>query len=80
MVAITAENLGAWVFKCNPNSWDLPAWIADGNDWVDNWSVVANYRSDMPAPRDRAILWVSGRQQAHGARHLGSGVRHRLRA
>lgn len=58
--SVTEENLGAWVFTCNPETWKLREFIDDGNDWVDNWSVVDNYRSAMIRDGQRAVLWVSG--------------------
>jgi hypothetical protein len=39
--AITAQNLGAWLLGCNPAGvWDLAGFVADGGDWIDDWSVV----------------------------------------
>lgn len=58
--AVSADTLGAWVFKCNPNVYDLPGEVADGQGYVDNWSVVSNYRSAMIQAGQRAILWMSG--------------------
>lgn len=57
---ISDDNLGAWVFKCNPKVWKIAEFIADGNDWIEDWSVVENYRSAMIGDGQRAILWVSG--------------------
>lgn len=58
---ITEENLGAWLFKCDPTSkFDLPAAMADGVDTITDWSVVPGYRSEMMAPDDKAVFWVSG--------------------
>ncbi|WP_180819274.1 protein NO VEIN domain-containing protein [Gordonia terrae] len=57
---VTDDNLGAWVFKCNPKVWKIEEFIADGNNWIDSWSVFDNYRSEMIANGQRAILWVSG--------------------
>lgn len=60
--AITDENLGAWLIKCDPTSkYDLPRAIVElGLEVVTNWTVTDNYRSRMMKPTDRAILWVSG--------------------
>lgn len=58
--AVTAEKLGAWVFKCNPAVWDLAAFMADGGDWIEDWSVADNYRSAMMESGQRALLWVTG--------------------
>ncbi|WP_214514793.1 protein NO VEIN domain-containing protein [Rhodococcus sp. WY5] len=57
---VTEDNLGAWVFKCNPKVWDLRQYMKDGNDSIDDWSVVDNYRSEMIRNGQRAILWASG--------------------
>ncbi|MGX7678375.1 protein NO VEIN domain-containing protein [Jatrophihabitans sp. DSM 45814] len=58
--AITDENFGAWLLKCNPKVWGLQAFLDDGNDWIDNWSVQDNYRSERMAPNDPVVLWVTG--------------------
>jgi len=66
---ITAANLGAWLLRCNADGvWDLPGFIEDGGDSIDNWSVVDNYRSRMMKPGDRVLFWVSGngRRMARG--------------
>lgn len=58
---ITEENLGAWLLKCDPTSkFDLPAAMADGVDTITDWSVVPGYRSEMMAPDDKVVFWVSG--------------------
>ncbi len=59
---VSEDNLGAWVFKCNPKVWKIDEFISDGNDWIDNWSVVDNCRSEMIRDGQRAILWVSGQE------------------
>lgn len=58
--AVTVETLGAWVFTCNPKTWDIHTFIADGNDRIDDWSVTGNYRSAMIRDGQRAVLWVCG--------------------
>lgn len=58
---ITEENLGAWLLKCDPTSkFDLPAAMADGVDTITDWSVVPGYRSELMAPGDKVVFWVSG--------------------
>ena len=57
---VTEQSLGAWVLKCNPAVWNIAAFVADGNVYVETWSVVENYRSAMMAHGQRAILWVQG--------------------
>lgn len=67
---ITAQTLGAWLLRCNPEGvWDLPGFVADGGDWIGDWSVVKNYRSEMMKPGDRVVLWVSG-----NGRHMARGI------
>jgi hypothetical protein len=70
---VTTENLGAWVFKCNPAVWDLAAFMADGGDWIDDWSVADNYRSAMLANGQRALLWVTGNSPNLPRGFWGSG-------
>ena len=58
--SITQENLGAWVLKCNPKTWDIETAIADGDYVIGDWSVQDNYRSRMMAAGDPVVLWVTG--------------------
>ncbi|OZF50453.1 protein NO VEIN domain-containing protein [Rhodococcus sp. 14-2470-1a] len=67
---VTSETLGAWVFKCNPEVYDLPAEIADGETFVDNWSVFDNYRSEMIKAGERAVLWMSGSRDGSAPRGI----------
>ena len=67
---VTEDGLGAWVFKCNPKAWKLDDFIADGNDWIENWSVAENYRSAMIGDGQRAILWVSGPETGNTPRGI----------
>jgi hypothetical protein len=61
MAAITEDNFGAWLIRCNPKEkWDLPGFIAEGGTRIGSWSVVRNYRSERMAEGDRIVLWVSG--------------------
>jgi hypothetical protein len=72
--AITKDNLGAWLIKCDPEAkFDLPGAIADGMQNITSWSVVSGYRADMMAPNDKTILWVSGngRRMARGIWGIG---------
>jgi len=70
---ISNENLGAWLLRCNPKTWDLPGFMADGNDLIDDWTVVDNYRSRIMAPGQRVVFWVSGdsRLMARGIWGIG---------
>lgn len=39
---ISDQNLGTWMLRRNPETWDLAAFITDGGKWINNWSVVDN--------------------------------------
>lgn len=67
---VNPEALGAWVFKCNPDVYDLPAEIVDGTSFVDNWSVADNYRSRLIAGGQKAILWMSGPRDGYAPRGI----------
>jgi hypothetical protein len=57
---ITAANLGGWVLRCNPDVYDLPRQVQNGEDKVWDWLVAKNYRTDVMAPGQRVVLWVGG--------------------
>jgi hypothetical protein len=63
--SITAENFGAWLIKCDPKTWDFAAFVEAGNDYIDDWSVVDNYRSHMMQAHDRILFWKSGDQPGY---------------
>lgn len=67
---VTDDNLGAWVFKCNPKVWKIDEFIADGNNWIESWSVFDNYRSELIDDGQRAILWVSGSETGNTPRGI----------
>lgn len=73
MTAITAENLGSWLVRCNPAKWDLAGFMAAGGSALNSVSVVGNYRSALMTPGDPVLLWVSGngRLLARGIWGLG---------
>ncbi|WP_406045517.1 DUF3883 domain-containing protein [Micromonospora sp. NBC_00898] len=62
---MTVENLGAWMLKCNPEVWDLAAFIEHGGETMDRWSVVANYRSALMAEGQQVLFWVTGPGRAY---------------
>jgi hypothetical protein len=63
--AITSENFGAWLIKCDPSTWDFVAFVEDGNDYIEDWSVVDGYRSRTMQAHDRIIFWKSGNQPGY---------------
>jgi hypothetical protein len=63
--AITSANFGAWLIKCDPNIWDFVAFVKDGNDYIDDWSVVEGYRSRMMQAQDPIIFWKSRNQPGY---------------
>lgn len=68
--SITADNLGAWLLKCQPRvNQEVPRAIREGRrEAVERWCVADNYRSRMMTSGDRVLLWISGdgRQLARG--------------
>ena len=63
MAKFGMDVLGAWVLKCNPKVWNLPAFLADGHTQVDGWSVRDNQRARSMNPGDPVVFWVSGSQK-----------------
>lgn len=57
--AVTRENLGAWLLKCNPRVWDFESFRGSGEP-LDSWSVQPSYRTDMIEAGQRVLLWVTG--------------------
>ncbi|MGU3291391.1 hypothetical protein [Williamsia sp. M5A3_1d] len=68
---VTAETLGAWVFTVNGARWDSVVEIASERGVLATRCVAANYRKDVMAAGQRALLWVSG--PAGGRRPRGIG-------
>lgn len=60
---VTRENLGAWLLKCNPETWDIESFVSTGAA-LDNWSVQPSYRTDLMEDGQRVFLWVTGRENA----------------
>lgn len=61
--AVTRENLGAWLLKCNPATWDIESFVGTG-EGLDNWSVQPSYRTELMEDGQRVFLWVTGRDNA----------------
>lgn len=57
---ISRYDLGAWLLKVDPKTWDLPAWMADGNDAIQAWSVADDERGQLMEYGDKVVFWVSG--------------------
>ena len=55
----TGDPVGAWLFKANPDVWDVLAFLKSGAD-VDSWRMAPSYRVDLVAPGQPAVLWVTG--------------------
>jgi hypothetical protein len=51
--------VGAWLFKANPEVWDVLAFLRSGAD-VDSWRMAPSYRVDLVAEGQPAVLWVTG--------------------
>ncbi|MFC8617838.1 protein NO VEIN domain-containing protein [Micromonospora purpureochromogenes] len=62
---VTVENLGAWMLKCNPGVWDLAAFLKDGGETIDRWSVVPNYRTALMDEGQQVLFWVTGPGRAY---------------
>lgn len=58
--AVSRDDLGAWLLKCNPALWDLRAFLDSDEQRITSWAVQHNYRSDLMRPGDRVLFWVSG--------------------
>lgn len=62
--SISDDVFGAWVLKCNPKTWDLEGFLADGERHIDSWSVQKNYRAERMGPGDPVVFWVTGAPNA----------------
>jgi hypothetical protein len=57
---VTLDNLGAWMLTCNPNVWDLAAFLELDGEVIKDWSVVPSYRTDLMAAGHPVLFWVAG--------------------
>ena len=55
--------VGAWLFKANPEVWDLTRHLAEGGV-IDRWRMVHSYRVELVEPGHRCVLWVTGARTA----------------
>ena len=53
--------VAAWVFKANPDVWDVEAHLARHGS-VDRWTLAPGYRGDLLAAGHPAVLWLTGRR------------------
>jgi hypothetical protein len=57
---LTAAEVGAWLFTCNPREFcELVPGLRSGAP-VDGWCVHPTYRVDLVSADQPAVLWVSG--------------------
>ncbi len=43
---INDQTFGAWLFRCNPDSWHLHRFLEEGRRVIEDWSVDGNsYRA-----------------------------------
>ncbi|MFJ8197337.1 protein NO VEIN domain-containing protein [Streptomyces sp. NPDC096152] len=57
---ITVDNLGGWILRCNPDVYDLPGEVENGETKVCSWLVANNYRTELMGSGQRVVLWVGG--------------------
>lgn len=64
---LTPDDVGAWLLKANPKTWDITRWVRetagrvdDQDAKIDDWTIQDNYRSWVMDHGQRAVLWVSG--------------------
>lgn len=59
--AVTAESLGAWLLKTDPASTPVGELVASGFRSMTSRCVRRSYRTELMAPGQLVLLWVSGR-------------------
>jgi hypothetical protein len=65
--------VAAWMFKANPEVWDVLGAIRHGEP-IDSWPMVSSYRVDLVAPGQPCALWVTGGRGAKTTGLWGRGV------
>lgn len=58
MSSTATSNLGGWLLRCKPASWDLPKFIRDGNLTIRSWTI-SRYRNQFAAGQP-VLFWVTG--------------------
>jgi hypothetical protein len=51
--------VAAWLFKANPEVWDVLRHVGQGGD-IDRWRMVPSYRVDFVQPGQPCVLWITG--------------------
>ena len=51
--------VAAWVFKANPDVWDVEGHLAS-HGAVNRWTLAPGYRGDLIAAGHPAVLWLTG--------------------
>jgi EVE domain len=51
--------VAAWMFKANPDVWDVLGFLRSGVD-VDSWRMARSYRVELVRPGHPCVLWVTG--------------------
>lgn len=62
-MTLERSDVGAWLFKCSPEEWDIQAALRDRKAFT-AWRVHPTYRLRLIESGDPAVLWVTGRQDA----------------
>ena len=55
--------VGAWLFKANPEIWDVLTFLRSGAE-LDSWRMAPSYRVELVRPGQPAVLWVTGAANA----------------
>lgn len=58
--ALTADTLGAWLFKATGSEPSTQAHVRAGFADAESWCVRPTYRTDLVVAGQRVLLWVSG--------------------
>ena len=58
--SLSLDTLGAWLVKASGSLPSTTHHVRTGFAEVESWCVRATYRTDLVAPGQRVLLWVSG--------------------
>lgn len=59
------STIEGWLFKCNPNVWDIESALGDGRP-IASWRVQPSYRLKLIEAGDPAMIWVTGSERSRG--------------